>query len=907
MKKDLRSSKQIIKALSIGISATMLLQPISAFADEGTVNAAGNLHTTPESNRDQAITDATVAAEVKAAEDADKAAYEAKEAAEKALELADALLEKAEGKEATGTEEAVDGILDKDNNKDGLTLEENVEEAKEAVADANEAVDDLQTEVDAALDVIAEEATNDVSANVTATETAYDNADKAEDAARLALETLSGNDSIVYKEDAMVEVNKAIEAANTADQEAKKAETALTEAQERYNKAVEDYEALLAQADVSRNEIEKSVSDNEYAAAQDELAKAKEAMEAAKAEYDEALANVGTAEANAQTALEKAGIADENADKVIDYLEMVKKSKDLAILQQQVTNAENILASAEENQKKVDTAQDAIIEAREAEKKAAETLSQQYAGEMSTEYAEVTKQQGIMNQADNTIKAWTKQSQGGVKGVDSYDIYWGWPISKWEKDVAKWRYDSWLGDKRINYEYYTDEDVKYAEGQIANATKAYKDAEVLRDAANTRYNTAKDNKDAQDKIASTAQSGIETAKSLKKNAEDGVTSAKTDLAKAKTELSFLTDYIYTEDPENTREIDFNDKNDQELIKSLLKDVEKDYAQYNEVREDYWEYHDLVSSTYGFLDIVRLKWLFDWWSEKNIEEKYRDWDWHVEQGGETHVILTSDKDNEKYLLKTKNGKFLITQISEAEFATYSATFDAVAAAQAAKKAADAAEAEKEALKKYNAAVARLSTLQDEVDALQVKALTNDAVVDELDAAYRRLASAFAMVNQASQNYNDAKEEAKKAKDAADEAQKIADSKASRPTPAPSDDDDDDYVVPTSEETTPAPIQTVVLPQGGVTVAQTPVTVVDEATPQAAAPVTIKEEAAPKAAAPEVAEAKEVIPEEEVPLAAADQSKMNWWWLLVVLVLGTTGAELYRRHMIKKNADSAKTTK
>ena len=82
-------------------------------------------------------------------------------------------------------------------------------------------------------------------------------------------------------------------------------------------------------------------------------------------------------------------------------------------------------------------------------------------------------------------------------------------------------------------------------------------------------------------------------------------------------------------------------------------------------------------------------------------------------------------------------------------------------------------------------------------------------------------------------------------------------------------------------------------------------------KAAAPVVAKVEEkkveAPKAAAPEVAEAKEVIPEEEVPLAAADQSKMNWWWLLVVLVLGTTGAELYRRHMVKKNAEASKTTK
>ena len=66
MKKDLRTSKQIIKALSIGISATMMLQPISAFADD--TSAADKLHTTG-AGRDAAITDSTVAGEVKAAED----------------------------------------------------------------------------------------------------------------------------------------------------------------------------------------------------------------------------------------------------------------------------------------------------------------------------------------------------------------------------------------------------------------------------------------------------------------------------------------------------------------------------------------------------------------------------------------------------------------------------------------------------------------------------------------------------------------------------------------------------------------------------------------------------------------------------------------------------------------------
>lgn len=863
MKKDLRSSKQIIKALSIGISATMLLQPISAFADEGTANAAGNLHTEGLKN-DAPITDSTVAAEVKAAEEADKAAYEAEQAAEKATELAEELVEKVEGKDKTETEEAVDGILDKDNNGDELTLEENVEEAKEAVADANDAVDDLQADVDAALDVIAEEATNDVSANVAATETAYNNADKAEDAARLALETLSGNDSIVYKEDAMVEVNKAIEAANTADQEAKKAESALTEAEERYNKAVEDYEALLAQADVSRNEIEKSVSDNEYADAQDELAKAKAAVEAAKAEYDAALAKVGTAENNAKEAVKQAGVADENADAVVEYLTQIKGTESLETLKQNLANAQ------------------AKYDGEDLTEEQAQKLSDKYADNIATAQTTMSQESNKMNQASATINDWALNKVANSKTSDVKEVKQHYWIKEW---ISGWRevsefeyYGRFLKfDKEIRYENicYTQTEIDAAKGVIAQAKLDYNAAHTAYENASSAKTTAENNKKITDEIVSAHKS-----------------------------LEIIDKYIYNNDADVT----YADKTkvDDERYKALLEEAKTEYAQYEEVHNDLDRYHDAVDGYDGFWDFFK-NFIKNKFTEWGIEAKYREWNWKVENDKETHVILAFNESNENFLITAKEGKYQITQVEEAEFATFSATFDAVAAAQAAEKAADAAEAEKEALKKYNAAVARLSTLQDEVDALQVKALTNDAVVDELDAAYRRLASAFAMVNQASQNYNDAKDEAKKAKEAADEAQKIADSKASRPTPAPSDDDDDDYVVPTVEEITPAPIQTVVLPQGGVTVAQTPVTVVDEATPQAAAPVTITEEAAPKAAAPEVAEAKEVIPEEEVPLAAADQSKMNWWWLLVVLVLGTTGAELYRRHMIKKNADSAKTTK
>ncbi len=49
----------------------------------------------------------------------------------------------------------------------------------------------------------------------------------------------------------------------------------------------------------------------------------------------------------------------------------------------------------------------------------------------------------------------------------------------------------------------------------------------------------------------------------------------------------------------------------------------------------------------------------------------------------------------------------------------------------------------------------------------------------------------------------------------------------------------------------------------------------------------------------------IEDEEIPLATLEeQQRMSWWWLLIVLVLGTTGAELFRRHQLKKEASNKK---
>lgn len=78
------------------------------------------------------------------------------------------------------------------------------------------------------------------------------------------------------------------------------------------------------------------------------------------------------------------------------------------------------------------------------------------------------------------------------------------------------------------------------------------------------------------------------------------------------------------------------------------------------------------------------------------------------------------------------------------------------------------------------------------------------------------------------------------------------------------------------------------------------------------VTIEDEAAPLAAsiddqdATDTKEAKEdvktvTIEDEEAPLdASIDQEKMSWWWLLIVMVLGATGYEMYRKHQEKKKA-------
>lgn len=78
------------------------------------------------------------------------------------------------------------------------------------------------------------------------------------------------------------------------------------------------------------------------------------------------------------------------------------------------------------------------------------------------------------------------------------------------------------------------------------------------------------------------------------------------------------------------------------------------------------------------------------------------------------------------------------------------------------------------------------------------------------------------------------------------------------------------------------------------------------------VTIEDEATPLAASIDDQDATDTkkikedaqtvtIEDEASPLdASIDQEKMSWWWLLIVMILGATGYEMYRKHQEKKKA-------
>ncbi len=219
--------------------------------------------------------------------------------------------------------------------------------------------------------------------------------------------------------------------------------------------------------------------------------------------------------------------------------------------------------------------------------------------------------------------------------------------------------------------------------------------------------------------------------------------------------------------------------------------------------------------------------------------------------------------------------------------------------------DAQEAQKDVV----AAQGKVEELKKEIEALKSDRTSNLGALEELEG---KLAVA-------EQNKKDAEDTLKEILDSLDEAGGELDKAIERLTPAPTPGtpaggEGETGGAGDTEEGGAGEAETVVTPVALAAAPAAQATVV--AQNQAAAPVVqIADEAAPLAeAAPantqetvqagsDKEETKEAvnIEEEAVPLAdvavESEHAKMSWWWL-IILILGATGYEMYKKHNEKK---------
>lgn len=206
----------------------------------------------------------------------------------------------------------------------------------------------------------------------------------------------------------------------------------------------------------------------------------------------------------------------------------------------------------------------------------------------------------------------------------------------------------------------------------------------------------------------------------------------------------------------------------------------------------------------------------------------------------------------------------------------------------------------------AAQAKVDELKKEIEALKNDRNSNLA---DLEALEEKLTVA-------EQNKKDAEDLLNEILDSLDEAGGELEQVIERLTPAPAPaapaggesegtgdsaggSSDAGETVVTPVVLAPAPVAQATVVTQNQAAAQGVTQIADEAAPLAAN----VEEGTQKTAeeAPKAEEAVNIA-DEAVPLAdvavADEQAKMSWWWLLIVLVLGTTGYEMYKKHNEKK---------
>lgn len=211
----------------------------------------------------------------------------------------------------------------------------------------------------------------------------------------------------------------------------------------------------------------------------------------------------------------------------------------------------------------------------------------------------------------------------------------------------------------------------------------------------------------------------------------------------------------------------------------------------------------------------------------------------------------------------------------------------------KKAADLQTATADA---YEAAKAAKNAIRDLLCSSNVGADAIKKAQEELEALENAYNEALTASTNAANEAKLAKEDYEKI--VARVAKLLADEASRRDEESVEPEEENVLVIP--EELTPvaAPVLTTVRPVAAVI--PTVVTEAEEVKGPEVEEVVIEEEETPTVSEPEAATV--IIPDEEVALSDEEKAEMSWWWLLVVLVLGTAGAELYRRHQ-KKKAEEA----
>lgn len=707
--------KKLHRIFSFAMGVILVVETINCagltvHASEGSVSAGDAIVINEELKED-----------VTAAEKAAQAAEEAAQAAQEALKAAEDLAKEA-GDAALETD--ADGNYTQEvTGEDGTVTEEPVlkEEINEAITDAenkvdvaNDATADVKEKTEEKLDEIVENAEADTKEQLDAAEKA---AADAEAAKQKALDAKTKAEEAEGQFAAEKAAKEAAAAAEEAQEAADTAKVAYDEAQKIFDDALAAYNKAVAELLVENGDAQQAAQ-----AALDEAQKALEVAEgavtAAKTEYDKAMADNATAQAAAEEAEKQAGIAEDAAEDTVENLENVK-DVDVKALEEEKAVKEQELQAAIDAQPIINAEQDAIIAEAQAKKDAADA-----------EIAKYNAAADVVNDLTDT----------------SWKIY-----SELERAQI-------IIENGTGYCLRLGKKIKQSDIDKANQTIAkYNEARTVMDFIDIV---------AQQQASLEAQDDISNANATKSAAAQAISDKTTEIAGITASIETVTDYIYDNDEAVT--YDMKDNTEYQNLLEELKAATADYNGSVALRE---KYEDTIDTDGDGLFTKIQKFFEEISMEYNLNGTELSFDWKngiIYTNDGLTLMIGKDQQNVQTLLKWENDKLIVVTVDEAEFGTYSATFDKVAAAQAANRAAKAAENEAAALAKYDAALAALEAAKARLEKAKLNKLS-------IDTAAEALAIASQNVENTKLAWERAQKAADDAKIAADEAQEIANEK------------------------------------------------------------------------------------------------------------------------------------